>query len=191
MSDRIKIMRKAAFPDINISPQVLISCESPDHGCHGGLPLFAYDYIHKYNITDETCSSYQARGHDNGIPCSDEIKCKNCNNDGKCFVPESYHTYGIEEYGSVSGVENMMNEIYHRGPITCGVAVPPALEKYTGGIFNDTTNDTNIVHDISVVGYGVENGVNYWLVRNSWGAYWGEKGFFRVVRGTNNLSNFQ
>jgi len=83
----------------------------------------------------------------------------------------------------------MMNEIYQRGPIVCGIAVTQALENYTGGVFNDTTGDLNIVHDISVVGYGIdENGVNYWHVRNSWGTFWGENGFFRIVRGTNNLA---
>jgi len=66
--------------------------------------------------------------------------------------------------------------------------VPDALESYTGGIFNDTTGDMDIVHDISVVGFGVEAGVKYWVVRNSWGSHWGESGFFRVVRGTNNIA---
>jgi len=62
------------------------------------------------------------------------------------------------------------------------------LVNYTGGIFNDTTGDTEIDHIVSVVGYGVEGGVPYWHVRNSWGTFWGEEGFFRIVRGTNNLA---
>lgn len=82
----------------------------------------------------------------------------------------------------------MMQEIFQRGPIACGIAVPQSLEDYTGGIYKDTSGDQSIVHDISVVGWGVENGAKYWTVRNSWGAHWGEEGFFRVERGTNNIA---
>lgn len=83
----------------------------------------------------------------------------------------------------------MMQEIQQRGPIACGIAVPDSLEEYTGGVYCDTTGDLNIVHDISVVGYGVtEDGQKYWTVRNSWGTHWGEGGFFRVCRGTNNIA---
>ena len=67
LSDRIKIARKAAWPDINIAPQVLISCEMKDDGCHGGEPVYAYEFMYNNEVTDETCSLYQARGHDNGI----------------------------------------------------------------------------------------------------------------------------
>jgi cathepsin X len=188
LSDRIKIMRKAQWPEINLSPQVLISCEDPDFGCHGGDSFNAFEWIYNNEITDETCSTYQGRGHDNGLECSPIMKCKNCNPHEPCFVPDEYPIYKVSEYGHVIGEEAMMKEIYHRGPIACGIAVPDALEEYTGGIFNDTTGDLNIVHDISVVGYGVENGTKYWLVRNSWGTHWGEHGFFRVVRGVNNIA---
>jgi C1A family cysteine protease len=57
---------------------------------------------------------------------------------------------------------------------------------YSGGII--TSNDCGSVlnHAILIVGYGSENGVLYWLVKNTWGPDWGEKGYFRVKRSTNN-----
>ena len=82
----------------------------------------------------------------------------------------------------------MLQELYQRGPLACGIAVTEELEDYKGGIFEDTTGDLEIVHDVSVVGYGIENGKKYWVVRNSWGANWGEGRCFRIVRGTNNMA---
>ena len=78
MSDRIKILRKAAWPDINIAPQVLISCDTGSNGCRGGDPLKSYEWISNNNITDETCSIYRALGWTNGEQCTGEIKCQNC-----------------------------------------------------------------------------------------------------------------
>jgi cathepsin X len=70
LSDRIKIQRNASWPDINIAPQVLISC-SGDDGCHGGEAYNAFEWMNKNEVTDETCSIYRARGHDNGEKCRD------------------------------------------------------------------------------------------------------------------------
>jgi len=167
---------------------VIISCETTDLGCHGGEAYNAFVYMANNEVTDETCSIYRARGLDNGQVCSPMNVCRNCNPGEACFVPDQYLVYGVEEYGEVSGEENMMQEIYQRGPIACGIAVPEALEEYTGGIFCDDTGNMDIVHDISVVGYGEEDGQKYWLVRNSWGEHFGEQGFFRVCRGTNNIA---
>ena len=188
LSDRIKIARRGAWPEINIAPQVLISCEIPDDGCHGGYAYNAFAWMADNEITDETCSIYRARGHDNGIACSAMTMCRNCNPGEACFVPDEYNVYGVEEYGMVTGEYDMMQQIYQSGPIACGIAVPEALEEYTGGIFCDDTGDMEIVHDISVVGYGEEDGQKYWMVRNSWGTEWGERGFFRVCRGLNNIA---
>lgn len=58
LSDRIKIMRNASWPDFNISPQVIISC-GPDDGCHGGDSGNANAFMAKSGITDETCSIYR------------------------------------------------------------------------------------------------------------------------------------
>jgi cathepsin X len=140
MSDRIKIARKAAWPDINVAPQVLISC-SGDDGCHGGEAFNAFEWMSKNEITDETCAIYRARGHDNGEACSAQLKCENCMPGKPCFAQDNYKVYQTEEYGHVKGEAAMMQEIYQRGPIACGIAVPDALEDYTSGIFNDKTGD--------------------------------------------------
>merc|ERR1712224_1143489 len=76
-------------------------------------------------------------------------------------------------------------EIYARGPISCGIDAAPIL-KYTGGIVDDPGEGVD--HVISVVGWGndAEKG-QYWIVRNSWGEYWGEMGYVRVAKGNNAL----
>jgi cathepsin X len=115
--------------------------------------------------------------------------CRNCNPGEACFVPDQYRVYQVDEFDTVVGEEAMKQELYQRGPLACGIAVPDALhEDYTGGIFCDDTGDMDIVHDVSIVGYGEEDGQKYWMVRNSWGTGWGEQGFFRVCRGTNNIA---
>lgn len=139
LSDRIKIARKAAWPDINISPQVLISCETKDDGCHGGWHLNAYEWMANNEVTDETCSIYRARGLDNGQTCNSMSMCRNCNPGEACFIPDEYRVYGVEEYDLVSGEDNMMQEIYQRGPIACSVASIQSLDDYTGGIYCDDT----------------------------------------------------
>jgi len=188
LSDRIKIARKAAWPDVNIAPQVLISC-GPMDGCHGGDAGVANKWMAENGITDETCSIYVARGHDNGMPCSKVSRCETCWPETGCYRPEHYFTYFVDEYGDVEGDQEqaMMEEIYNNGPISCGISATDELVSYTGGIFTDITNASSINHDISVTGYGEEEGQKFWVVRNSWGTYWGEGGYFRLARGINNL----
>lgn len=188
MSDRIKIMRKAQWPDVIISPQILLSCDMDDGGCHGGDSSIAYPWIHKNSITDESCSPYQALGHSDGLGCTAEIKCKNCMQGKGCWAQEKAKVYTVEEYGDISGEYSMMNEIYQRGPISCGIAATDELVNYTGGIFIDTTGEKDFNHEVSVLGWGEENGTKYWIIRNSWGVYWGEGGFFRIIRGVANLN---
>jgi C1A family cysteine protease len=66
----------------------------------------------------------------------------------------------------------MMKEILERGPIACSLAVTKEFKNYSHGIFNDTSNAKKHTHAVSIIAWGEEKGVKYWLARNSWGSYW-------------------
>lgn len=185
LSDRIKLLRKGAFPDINLSPQVLIDCVTANnsHGCEGGDPTAAYSWILQNSIPDETCTNYLAKDQQ----CTAEDVCRTCSPGGGCSAITRYLKYYITEHGQIAGEDKMMAEMFARGPIACTIAVTEQFENYSGGIFHDTTGAMGLDHEISVVGWGEENGVKFWVGRNSWGTYWGEMGWFRIVRGINNL----
>lgn len=111
------------------------------------------------------------------------MKCKTCKPHTDCYVPDEYPIYKASAYGTVPANEQaIMDEVYRHGPVACGIAVSKQLLDYKGGVLIDTSGlgPQDIDHDVSIVGFGVENGVKYWQVRNSWGHHYGEKGFFRI-----------
>jgi len=187
LADRVNIGRGPGARRITLAPQVILNCDRVDKGCSGGDGPTAYQFIHEGGgLPEESCQAYEAVGWDVGQGCDAKDVCKKCDERG-CHEVEEYDVFDVAEYGEVNGSFNMMAEL-QRGPIACSISTPPAFDAYLGtGIFEDLTGENKIDHLISVAGYGTEDGVDYWIMRNSWGTYWGHYGWAKVVRGSNNI----
>lgn len=183
IADRIKIASKGVLRDVIPSVQVLINCGNAGT-CNGGDSNAANKWVYQNGIPDVTCQQYQAKN----MACSAINTCMNCDPSTGCYAVDTYPKITISEYGGVTGDENIMSEIYARGPVSAYLNAY-CLEDpvYTGGvIMYDSCNTRTTNHAIQLNGWGTdENGVDYWIARNSWGTYWGEHGFFRIVRGGN------
>jgi len=145
------------------------------------------------------CSSESREGFCNHVDttCSSMNTCRTCStfsdNGGKCLQLDYYPNVTISEYGSISRFGSdlagkVQAEVYARGPVAAGVNANEILT-YSGGIIDMPTKSKMIDHIVSIVGWGTDaaTGTKYWVVRNSWGEYWGERGFFRIKMGGNQL----
>ncbi|VDI77686.1 Hypothetical predicted protein [Mytilus galloprovincialis] len=94
--------------------------------------------------------------------------------------PKDLPTLSLEMRSSQSAVATV-------GPIAVGVDVKRSFQLYRSGIFDDPTcSSVTYNHGVLVVGYGTENGQEYWLVKNSWSAFWGMDGYIKMSRNKNN-----
>jgi len=202
LNDRIKAMRNGQFPDVMLSRQALMNCVpaqdlgQPPPGCNGGDPEMIHHYLAHNKVPDESCMPYTAKN----MGCTSYTMCRNCNPDdygGGCFAIEKWTGYGVSSHGNVTGEVPMMKEIYARGPIVCSfVADDSLLFNYSQVVAQNegvyTTNQVftadDVDHNMEVAGWGeTASGMKYWVVRNSWGTYWGSGGWLKVERGKNML----
>lgn len=202
LADRIKIARKAQGIDINLSVQHLMNCGTAGT-CNGGSVDGPYQWIQEITrktgtgISYETSQPYLACSYDSneGFCPKIDTTCKPINvartcgsfssEGGACNGLTKYPNATVVDYGSISGFSAMQKEIYNRGPIACGIDASFLLN-YESGIMK--TRGESVDHVISVVGWGTDpvDGF-YWIVRNSWGEFWGEMGYVRVAKGALSL----
>jgi C1A family cysteine protease len=100
--------------------------------------------------------------------------CSSFTTDCKC-APDVH----FSDYKSIKDEANLLTAVA-LGPVSAYV-VADTWQTYMGGIYNGKCTG-NLDHAVLVVGYGTESGVDYWILKNSWGTAWGEHGYIRLAR---------
>jgi hypothetical protein len=83
-----------------------------------------------------------------------------------------------------TAVDTMKNAIYTGGTIAASMDVYDDFATYTGGVYVLNTDVYTGAHAVALIGWGTDSGVTYWILANSWGPSWGEKGYGRIRQGT-------
>eukprot|EP01084_Bolivina_argentea_P291561 501105_1 len=200
LAARINIARNNAFPSISLSAQLILDCDhNNNYGCNGGDALGVYSFIHSKGIVEDSCNPYVADSyftHPSKRICTEEYSyCSYSNSPTDMNTNQykylQYPLFYVDEYGYTNNGENAMIKLLQEGPIVCAMAVNDDFyNNYNGGIYWDKTGYNTIDHEIVIIGYGldIENDIKYWIAMNSWGTNWGEKGYFKIIRGINNLA---
>ncbi|XP_052123154.1 uncharacterized protein LOC113207913 isoform X1 [Frankliniella occidentalis] len=159
---------------VSLSEQELVDCDTLDDGCKGGLPENAYQALEKLGGI-ETESDYPYEGDDE-----------------QCHFNRSEAVVQVKSSVNITTNESDMAKwLVKNGPIAIGINAN-AMQFYVGGVshpFKFLCSPGNLDHGVLIVGYGVHTTsirhkvLPYWLIKNSWGTFWGEKGYYRVYRG--------
>jgi cathepsin X len=206
LADRILIAQSQLEDDItpdefNLSIQFLLNCAGEVAGsCHGGSTTGVFQFIQDFGyIPYDTCQPYLACSTDSeegfcphvDTTCAPETICRTCSPNGTCRAVSTFPNATVAEYGRIQyDTSAIMAEIYARGPVKASVYAKPICN-YSGGVLWDAPEYQADKHNhgVSIIGWGYDDEMDrqYWIVRNSWGQYWGEMGFFRLELGKNLL----
>ncbi|KAK1359899.1 Cysteine proteinase [Heracleum sosnowskyi] len=156
---------------ISLSEQELVDCDkSYNLGCNGGLMDYAFEFIISNGGMDSE-ADYPYRGVDS--------KCDPARKKSKVVTIDGYEDLPPND-------EKALKKAVAHQPVSVAIeASSRALQLYSSGIFTATCG-TALDHGVVVVGYGKEDGLDYWIVRNSWGKNWGENGYFKIERNVAN-----
>jgi len=159
---------------VSLSEQNLVDCSVPEgnEGCNGGLMTQAFDYIKKNNgIDTEASYPYTATGP----------------NQCKFKIADIGST--ITGYTNIaSGSESDLVAKITLGPTSVAIdASHSSFQLYTSGIYYEPAcSSTALDHGVLAVGYGTLSTKDYYIVKNSWGLSWGNKGYIEMSRNRNN-----
>lgn len=173
LSDRFCIHSQGKVNAV-LSAEDLVSCDSGDNGCNGGMLPHAWEYMKDTGLVTDKCFPYTAEA-------GQVEKCVTSCKDGETFTK-----YKAASYGRLGSVADMKKEIMTNGPIQAGFMVYKSFMSYKSGVYTKKWYEFIPLgaHAIKIVGWGTENGTAYWLVANSWGTTWGEDGFFKIKQGS-------
>jgi len=178
-SDRYCIHGNKKEP-IVMSPQYLVSCFKNLDACEGGYVDVAWTDLKRWGITTDDCVPYKARNTTCPTTCADGSKMK---------IYRSNAPYSpYVAFNQKKTVAAIQTEILTNGPLEAAFWVFDDFMNYGGGVYEHNQGGSfQGGHAIKIIGWGHDDieDEDYWTVVNSWGEDWGEKGTFRIVRGTN------
>ena len=158
---------------LSFSEQQLVDCATGIYlnmGCNGGNPLWAYRYLKSHYAELESEYPYTSGGGDDSTDC----------------LYSSHSKTSVEVVGSASVTqdsESQMMAALSQQPLAVLVeADKRVFQTYKSGVLTSSTCGTQLDHAVLAVGYGTENGQDYWLVKNSWDTTWGDNGYIKLGR---------
>lgn len=162
---------------VSFSEQQLVDCDSllnggRDHGCNGGLMDNAFNWIsHNNGLCTETDYPYVSGTTKTAGTCT-----KSCKNVAGSDVVE------FVDVDSASDIA--FSTALAQQPVSVAIeADQREFQLYKSGVFTGTCG-TNLDHGVLAVGYGIDSGVEYYKIKNSWSTTWGEKGYIRLAKGS-------
>ena len=165
-------------------------CSTSATPCDGGYLDYAMSYAKTTGIsTGEEYGNYNLCKpyflSPNAYTYGNTQCASTCTNTKTYTTPLSSDRYKIPGYSSATGETAMIAALNNGGTIAATFDIYEDFYTYKSGIYSHLTGSNLGGHAVRIIGYGTEKGVKYWLVANSWGGDWGEKGYFRFRRGNN------